>query len=172
MSEQKIDLPNADAILRLVKHLPSVDDTTLIVLKGHLLIEEQLVSILESSLKYPRALDKARLTFAQRISLVKALKHRDENSWVWEAIGKLNSIRNDLAHKLELPKLNKKIEDFFTFIKSTVPIDLGFNNENEAIESRLRSALAFLHGVFIRGSRALGGITEGGDRASQRSQRQ
>jgi hypothetical protein len=148
VSEQKIDLPNADAILRLAKHLPSVDDTTLIVLKGHLLIEEQLISILESTLKYPSALDEMRLTFAQRLSLVKALKHRHENSWVWEAIGKLNSIRNDLAHKLELPKLNEKIEDFFTFIKSSVPIDLGLNNENEATESRLRSALAFLHGVL------------------------
>lgn len=148
MSEQKVDLPDAEAILRLAKHLPSVDDMTLIVLKGHLLIEEQLISILDSSLKYPKALDKARLTFAQRLSLVKALKYRHENGWVWEAIGKLNSIRNDIAHKLEPSKLNEKIKEFFRFIKASVPIDLGMNNENERIESRLRSALAFLHGVL------------------------
>ena len=148
MSEQKIDLPNAEAILRFAKHLPSADDMTLIVLKGHLLIEERLISILESSLQYPKALDEVRLTFAQRLSLAKALKHRHENSWLWEAIGKVNSIRNDLAHKLEPSKLNEKIEDFFTFIKVSAPIDLGLNNGNEGIESRLRSVFAFLYGVL------------------------
>lgn len=151
MSEQKVDLPNAEAILRLAKHLPSVDDMTLIVLKGHLLIEEQLISILESTLQYPKALDEVRMTFAHRLSLVKALKYRDENSWVWEAIGKLNSIRNDLAHKLEPSKLNEKVEDFFSFIKVSVPINLDMNDKNQRIESRLRSALAFLHGVLSGG---------------------
>ena len=148
MSEQKVDLPNTEAILRLVKHLPSLDDTTLIVLKGHLLIEEQLISILESSLRYPKALDETRLTFAQRLSLVKALKYRDKNSWVWEAIAQLNAIRNDLAHKLEPARLNEKMEEFFSFIGVSVPLDLDMNNKNECIESRLRSALAFLHGVL------------------------
>ena len=34
------------------------------------------------------------------------------------------------------------------FIEISVPFDLDMNNNNERNESRLRSALAFLHGVL------------------------
>ena len=48
------------------EHLRYVDDTTLIVLKGHLLIEEMLDSIISKFVFHPEFIEKADLRFPQK----------------------------------------------------------------------------------------------------------
>jgi hypothetical protein len=129
-------------LVRLLRFLPE-RDVTLIVLKGHLLIEEQLVSLLEHSLKHPAALDERRFSFAHRLCLVKAMNYDQDNLWLWTSISKLNVLRNDLAHKLEPARLAAKIDDFV----QSLP---GLNEKHEKIETRLRHALIFLCGALQR----------------------
>jgi len=92
-----------EAILRIVRHLPQQQDLALIVLKGHLLVEQQMRDIARL-----RAVDTevdkiAGLKFWSLTRVVRALVNDGvPNSW-WEAIDALNKLRNELAHKLESP---------------------------------------------------------------------
>jgi hypothetical protein len=105
---------NVKPLVRLVNHLPS-NDLTLIVLKGHLLIEEQLVSLIEGKMKHPAALG-TRMSFSHRLRLAKAMFYQQENAWVWTSIDKLNEVRNHLAHNVEATNLDVKGNDFINSI--------------------------------------------------------
>lgn len=91
-------------------------DLQMILLKAHLLIEEELQAFIDKSVRDASLLKKARFTFAQRLILAEAL-HPAPNcfryGWVWEAAGELNALRNQMAHNLE-PK------DFATRVKGLV----------------------------------------------------
>jgi hypothetical protein len=130
--------------------LPPEDDITSIVLRGHLAIEEQLDSIIKSSLQHPEALKNARLNFYQHSLLAKALKYHDENRWVWDAIESLNKVRNNLAHELEAPKLTNALEAFLACIEPHVEpfMPRMFQTRQKDVKSRLTSAITILAAVL------------------------
>ena len=85
---------------RFRRLLPALVNLELVVLKGHLLIEEQLQEFLRATSRYPKSLDDARLNFMQTVHLVRALgglPHHD----IWTLVVDLNKLRNRLAHRLE-----------------------------------------------------------------------
>ena len=106
-----------DASSRYYKHLPSADDMTLLLLKGHLLVEELLRQLLDTALANPAALRDARLETHQCVCLAEALFDGRAPSWLWEALRKLNGIRNKLAHNLEPIGLDDKISDFQNYVE-------------------------------------------------------
>jgi hypothetical protein len=103
----KDELPDLTAFTRLVKFAPD-DDLTLVLLKGHLVIEEQLVSLLKAKKT------KAKGTFSKKLKRVG--KVYSEEHAVWASIEKLNKVRNHLAHNLEAPKLEAMTKDFIDSI--------------------------------------------------------
>lgn len=134
---------NVVPLLRLVRLLPS-NDLTLIVLKGHLLIEEQLVSLIERKMKRPAALG-TRFNFSQRLCLVKAMYYMIENGWVWTSIEKLNNVRNHLAHDVEAKNLGGKAEDFINSVGGVFRVD-----KKAPIDKRMRQALIYVCGALER----------------------
>lgn len=90
---------------------PSLDDLQLL-LKGHLLIEEQLQRIIETRVFVPEALG-TRWTFSQRVRLAQAMIiPLPDFEWVWTAVDKLNNARNALVHKAEPGPLDGLLRDF------------------------------------------------------------
>lgn len=106
-----------DASRRYYKHLPSATDMTLLLLKGHLLVEELLRQLVDNALVKPSALKDARLETYQCICLAEALFHGRAPSWLWDALRKLNGIRNKLAHNVEPIGLDDKIADFQSYVE-------------------------------------------------------
>jgi hypothetical protein len=103
-----------DAKLRVLKHLPEDGDLSLTVLKGHLLVEELLSVLVQSAVKYPRAIEEANLGFYQLASMAKALVYEEGDlGSIWDSIFALNQLRNSLAHNLEPPDLEKRLRRFF-----------------------------------------------------------
>ena len=100
-------------IERVLQHLPRSGDITLIALKGHLLIEEMLDEIIWAHCKSPDALQDVEIRFPAKIKLVLALTGTHELAQVWSLCEKLNSLRNSLAHKIEHPAAQKKLNAFF-----------------------------------------------------------
>lgn len=95
---------------RFVELLPR-EDITLIILKGHLLIEEQLWKVISSRLRKPGALRDSRITSYQAICLAEAFCPEDKD--LWQSAKKLNKIRNEIAHNVIAPAgLNDRIDDF------------------------------------------------------------
>src|SRR6476620_4135820 len=84
---------------RAQKHLDGVTDGVLLVLKGHLLIEENLYAAIEAKCANPDEVEKARLTFFQKLQMVRALygyptheKQRADMKRVFDAIEALNTL--------------------------------------------------------------------------------
>src|SRR6266542_454222 len=99
-----------DAYERYRGLMPKSQDITLLVLKGHLLLEEQLDFFLEEFARNPSLLQKARLTFLQKLRLMQAftgLSMRDELS---KFVEQANIVRNQLAHSAEVGELDLKVD--------------------------------------------------------------
>jgi hypothetical protein len=89
----------------IMEHLdPCRDDLILLTLKGHLIIEDLLESILMRELDLEGLPQSHPLEFSQKLDLVKAVvitREPKPNADLFCAIGKLNNIRNALAHNLK-----------------------------------------------------------------------
>ncbi len=100
-----------DAARRFFTLLPRDQDLTLVILKGHLLIEEQLRQIIDERVEKPDALRDARLECYQAICIAESF-FSERHDYVWNAFKKLNKIRNELAHQTEPVGLDDRIDDF------------------------------------------------------------
>ncbi|GAA4868985.1 hypothetical protein [Luteimonas vadosa] len=98
-----------DQWARYQQMLPTSDDVSLVVLKGHLIIEEMLYAIALEHCAKPDELAKARLTFAQLLHMVCALTKIPVMEACSPAISLLNTIRNSLVHNLEPKELEPRL---------------------------------------------------------------
>ena len=123
----------------LYKHLNFDGSGIDVILKGHLLIEEVLNKILERTVVSTAPIKQANLSFYKTACVVKALHEHECKEWVWDSIFSLNSIRNKLAHQLEINNIDDLIEDFTLFVKThgdgtkEFGDELGFYEEPMAI---------------------------------------
>jgi hypothetical protein len=92
---------------RFRRHFPRrSNDFTLIVLKGHLLLEESANRLLAALLRRPEAIESANLRFYQKLCLIRALipaggRKEGSISRTLDAAEKLNELRNKQAHHLD-----------------------------------------------------------------------
>ena len=127
MTDNHVTQRQIDAFRRFLKFLPHGQDFTLVILKGHLLIEEQVRRIIDERVKNPDAVEKAKLDCHQAICIAKALCPKEQEPWLWEAAIKLNKIRNKIAHKVEPVGLDDRIDDFV----NSVPSGLYFSEDKQ-----------------------------------------
>ncbi|ARU87844.1 hypothetical protein B9K09_07635 [Pseudomonas sp. M30-35] len=114
-----------DDFKRYLEHMPIKSDVSLSVLKGHLLIEELIWSLIRSKVVSSSELEKTRFSFEQLTYLARALSGDSGDSWVWDSVKKLNRIRNLLAHRLEPKNLNVKLSELY------ISIQKGLSEEKE-----------------------------------------
>ena len=109
--------PIGKEVIELVEqHLPDNSDPTVLVLKAHLLVEEQLVKLLREIAPQPESIENAKLSFPQKIQITQAfLPIAVPKKWFAAAL-LLNSIRNKLAHQLSPLDLQHLERDFTQLI--------------------------------------------------------
>lgn len=139
---RKLDLSRLG---RIAQHLPAGDDLTLITLKGHLLVEEMLDTIIESHCKDKSILQGVEIGFFVKIKLAAALTGRDELLFAWTMCEKLNSLRNALAHKLEHPLAKRRLESFLALFSNP---ELELVSTGDPAKD-LRHAIIFFLGSLI-----------------------
>ncbi len=132
-----------ESLKRFAVHLPPEKDAELLVLKGHLLVERLLEKYLQHNLANSSELDGAHLSFAQKLSLVAALHADPASSWLWKAIHLLNSLRNELSHRLESERYDPLLRDFFREVESSP--ELPHLTPPEEITDRLHRAVFAVH---------------------------
>lgn len=96
--------------------LPRSADAALVILKLHLLVEEQIRAFLAERVKAPALLKAAHLDCFQAICLAEALCEANIHPQVWEAAKKLNNLRNEVAHKLEPKGATERIVEICTLL--------------------------------------------------------
>lgn len=128
---------------RFFTHLPTTNDLTLIILKGHLLVEEEINEILDMKLKESSAIYQARLGFHQRLAVLKALTGTTDDPFLYSSIEKLNSLRNKISHNLEPNDLEIKI---ISFLKEIEDPEHEEEFEDQDLAERLKRCIAFICG--------------------------
>jgi hypothetical protein len=132
--------PDAHAIAsfrKFYQFLPRGADLSLLILKLHLLVEEQVCAFADERLPNHAALEQAKLDCHMAICLAEALSSEDIHPNVWEAARKLNTLRNEIAHNLE----PKGVVDRMNHISSLLGIPRpllkieGKSPEDAAIEN-------------------------------------
>ncbi|MFS7250443.1 hypothetical protein AB6869_14060 [Rahnella rivi] len=99
------------------KHLTPELDMTSLVLKAHLFLEEILYEIVLLHCKTPKALEGIQFSFHHKLKLAEALYgvHMYKIEFprgIWPVLDALNKLRNELAHRIDSPKLEDKIVNF------------------------------------------------------------
>lgn len=118
-------------VLRWDDSMPDTDDLSLIVLKGHLLVEEMLSELLAILFHFPQHLEGLHSSFHLKASIVRAACQYDENNKAWDLITALNKTRNELIHNLEPPKLEKVLTTLFSVHKQVDVIDVPVDRNQE-----------------------------------------
>ncbi|GEM_PF-1768462 len=95
---------------RTKRLLPKSKEMDIWVLKGQLLIEEQINRLIEQGMCDKSHLKEARLSSHQKIKLVQAMMGSSSFKREWEFVQDLNSIRNKLAHRAEVKELSVLID--------------------------------------------------------------
>lgn len=103
---------NPPALQRLIDHMPKQFDLTLVTLKGHLLVEEQLDDYIDRHLRNSAALHGEQVQFKLKVKLAQALSDPVWPESTWTALLTLNKLRNSLAHRLENANLAVLMEEF------------------------------------------------------------
>lgn len=88
----------------------TVDDTVVVVLKGHLLVEEMLDAIIGTFVFHSDYLKAANLRFAQKLQIARSMSLDEHDNGMWEIAIRLNSLRNELAHALNSEKRQQKTQ--------------------------------------------------------------
>ena len=104
----------------------------MILLKGHLLIEEQLQALVEALVKDSRPLGDARLTFHQWLCMGKALAPGGSGDDLWKFVERLNKTRNKLAHNAEVADFEQKVD---ALIRGRSPNSFPASPESESMAS-------------------------------------
>jgi hypothetical protein len=95
-------------VTRCMEEFQRMDEEALIVLKGHLLIEERLNAILEKFVFHPEFVEEAHLRFQQKVLLARSLSLDEHKNRLWDLILALSALRNEMAHALASERRQKK----------------------------------------------------------------
>lgn len=122
------------------EHFPIEGDIELMILKGHLLAEEEINSMIEKFANNIKYLHEAQLTFFQKICLLRALLPKVLHQSLYSA-EMLNRLRNKIAHSLEPKGLEDSINNFL------ISIDQEYkpSTSPELIRKKLIGCLARMH---------------------------
>jgi hypothetical protein len=133
----------------LKKHLPIVKDPTVIILRGHLLIEDLLQSLIDEKLTGPKAIQDARFTFYQKLCLCRGF-YGSVNDDLWKTIETLNKLRNTISHKLPdetlLQKIDPVLKILFPSDYSDIPNDIY--SKSKALRKGIIFQCARLYGFL------------------------
>jgi len=130
---------------RYQKLLPDSEDVEIIVLKGHLIIEEMLYTLASKLSQQPKHLDDARLTFKQLCCVVRSLLFLPVMDKGWDAISVLNKLRNKLAHNLEPKDINNLINELERLCSSDEKLPEHYKPP-ESAAGKAKAAICFIIG--------------------------
>src|SRR5436305_42925 len=131
---------NGEVFKRFARLMPT-KDLTLIVLKGHLLVEEQMDKFIENSLREAAApFDSLGLPFKRKWKFAKQLhRPRDLFPEIWGSVNDLNELRNVIAHNPEVADLAQRCAAFVERVVRAKEVPVAEMNVNQ--ESRLVFAI-------------------------------
>ena len=129
---------------RFSAHFPDTDDLALITLKGHLLVEEILDDIIIHHCKKPSVLSGVRIGFQLKAQIAHALVGDSLPHQVWPMVDALRVLRNELAHKLDSPKLEQVVSKFVAVTFGMI----GQPDAHASVAQNLKMSMGYMYGYL------------------------
>jgi hypothetical protein len=137
----------SDLYARYKRLIPRTTDLGLLILKGHLMIEEQLDAFVAANCERPNDLKDARLTFYQKMCLCQAMGGWPKDDPLWKFVGRMNSVRNKLAHTLEFTSLAAEVDRLlFIYHQEEVPSPITERRRASILRQTIGIACAYMKG--------------------------
>lgn len=105
----------AERVVRFIEYFPADAGVELVVLKGHLLIEELMSEIITLYLSKSNPLSiklDRNIMFNNKLNICWALVREKVDEEFWKCLKEFNSIRNSMSHFLEPKGIEEKLEGF------------------------------------------------------------
>lgn len=114
------------------------DDIHMVILRAHMYIEKEMVELTNTYFKHPNKLKD--YGFKSRLDLLFALGVIDKE--LYDPIGKINKIRNDISHKLDFKFTEDKYKmlynslsnDILKEFKKDLDVESIFNKDTNFVE--------------------------------------
>ena len=130
----------------LEKHLGKAENVEIILLKGHMVIEQILNELLSLYIKEENDLEKLNLTFSKKLELLKALeKSKGFSNRELNHLNELNRIRNKLAHKLDFDDYHDDLKKWACTVVGYTPLSI---NRKRTYINTLKKAFYLLSGYL------------------------
>jgi len=123
---------------KIVRTIYKKDDLLMVILRGHLLIEETVDEIIYSYLPKPEYFKKTHLTFNSKVLIARSMCWEKSESEIWDLILRFNQLRNDFAHKLTSVEREKKIGELISLY------DQSIEEDNETLTYAMDQNLCFV----------------------------
>ncbi len=135
--------------------LRAVDDLANIVLKGHLIVEQDIDEIIAGYFFQPQYLLEDRtLGFERKVRLLRAVAYLNRDHQDWELLLLYNSLRNEIAHKGDGPKRKAKLDRIRAFILDGADPGHPIDSDDEELvifaAARCSGFLAFISDNLIQ----------------------
>lgn len=128
------------AFKRFIVMLPQGKDLDLVILKAHLLMEEQVNAILEARLPNASAiLAEERFESFYRIKLAQSFFPEGSHEWIWRALTQTNKLRNRIAHRIEPEGRDNLMKDIIGHIPG------AGKSKSESLQEDFEFAMWILH---------------------------
>lgn len=145
MEKERLKEKNAE----LAKIFGAIEKESLVILKGHLLIEESLNFIIENFVHHSDFMNKAKLTFYQKLNIARSMSLNEQENSMWVLIEKINTLRNDFSHRLESDKRESKIQVIISLYKTEMKsTDFEHDWENEDLPTFLAFVISLCLGFL------------------------
>ena len=138
-----------DGLARYGTLLPADEDLALevVVLRGHLLLEEELKALVSAKLAKPEAFDREDVRFRSLLNLAEALYGAQLADWRWRVIRELNRVRNSVAHRLDDPGFLAGIDGILKAFEANDP---SYNNVSGGRIQKLNYCISSIHVELLR----------------------
>jgi hypothetical protein len=134
---------------RFYDEVKYVDESSQILLKGHLVVEDLMNQALEAFVFHGEIIEDARLQFHQKLDLCRAISLNDHNNNMWNLVKKVNVFRNALSHSLDPARRDKAVQALKSVYDQELPLSTriidGIPEEKALCLAAIMACLGFLH---------------------------
>jgi hypothetical protein len=143
--DQEFAAEIAPYVERFTAHVREFDEAAMVLLKGHLVIEELLNEIIGRGVYHPDLMP--RLDFSKKIQLARSMSLREQDDEMWKALVAVNELRNVLAHSLDPQRRKSKLDSLLAICRQCAAPKEVFKPEDPE-QVHLAFACTFVYGFL------------------------
>jgi hypothetical protein len=145
--ETRLDDPDA-SYEAFKNHLTDIDEVANVILKGHLLVENDLDDVIRAFFFHPEYILNDRFRFERKVLIARTMSLNAHKHHHWDLLLALNSLRNEIAHKHAGEERQRRIDGIRRMCLSRITQEELKRHEHDSDRDIVVLACAFCAGFL------------------------